>query len=107
MGVGRARLSAYAAPAKFYPLAGKLIPWFAVPAIVLALVGLYVGFFVAPTESRQGEAYRIIFIHVPAAWMSMWLYVCMAAYAAVGMIFARPFGLRTRFNCTTGKISLT
>ena len=87
MRAGRGRISQYAAPAELYPLVGKLTPWFAVPAIVLALVGLYIGFLVAPTEARQGEAYRIIFIHVPASWMSMWLYVCMAAYAALGLIF--------------------
>ncbi len=87
MSSDRGRLSRYAAPANFYPLAGRLIPWFAVPAVVLAVIGLYIGFFVAPTEARQGEAYRIIFIHVPTSWMSMWLYLCMAAYAAIGLIF--------------------
>ncbi len=79
--------SMYASPARFYRLAGKLIPWFAVPAVVLMGIGLYLGFIVAPTDYKQGEAYRIIYIHVPAAWMSMWLYVCMAVYAAVGLIF--------------------
>jgi heme exporter protein C len=65
----------YASPAAFYPLAGKLVPWFAVPAAVLFVVGLYIGFFVAPTDFQQGDAYRIMFIHVPAAWMGMFLYV--------------------------------
>ena len=51
------------------------------------IVGLYVGFFVAPTDSQQGEAYRIIFIHVPAAWMGMLLYVLMAIYAGIGWAF--------------------
>jgi heme exporter protein C len=46
-----------------------------------------VGFFVAPTDAQQGEAYRIIFIHVPAAWMSMFLYLVMAGWAAVGLAF--------------------
>ena len=53
---------------------------------MLTLVGLYVGFFVAPTDYQQGEAYRIIFIHVPAAWMSMFVYVVMAVYAGLGLI---------------------
>ena len=87
MRADRFRWSRYATPTNFYPLAGRLIPWFAAPAIVLTLVGLYLGFFVAPTDFRQGEAYRIIFIHVPAAWMSMWIYVCMAVYAGVGLVF--------------------
>jgi len=75
----------FAAPQAFFPLAGKLIPWFSVLAGVLALAGLYVAFFVAPTDHQQGEAYRIIFIHVPAAWMSMFLYVVLAGWAGVGL----------------------
>jgi heme exporter protein C len=77
----------YAAPATFYPLAGKLIPGFALAAAVLAAAGLYLGFFVAPTDFQQGESYRIIFIHVPAAWMSMFIYLVMAGWAAAGLIF--------------------
>jgi heme exporter protein C len=77
----------YASPAAFYPLAGKLIPWFGIPAAVLFAVGLYVGFFVAPVDFQQGDAYRIMFIHVPAAWMGMLLYVLMAIYAGVGWAF--------------------
>jgi len=74
-----------AAPQAFFPVAGKLIPWFAALAGVLALAGLYVAFFVAPTDATQGEAYRIIFIHVPAAWMSMFIYVVMAGWAGLGL----------------------
>ena len=64
---------AYAAPQRFYPLAGRLVPWFAAAAALLAVAGLYIGFGVAPTDAQQGEAYRIIFVHVPAAWMSICL----------------------------------
>jgi heme exporter protein C len=77
----------YAAPATFYPLAGKMIPWFAWSAAILAVAGLYLSFFVAPTDFQQGESYRIIFIHVPAAWMSMFIYIVMAGWAAAGLIF--------------------
>lgn len=77
--------SKYSAPMAFYPLAGRLIPWFSVMAVALMGVGLYVGFFVAPTDFQQGESYRIIFVHVPAAWMSMFLYVVMAVWAGIGM----------------------
>ncbi|MCX7891718.1 MAG: heme ABC transporter permease [Burkholderiales bacterium] len=77
----------FAAPNTFYPLAGKMVPWFAVAAAVFAAIGLYIGFFVAPTDFQQGEGYRIIFVHVPAAWMSMFLYVVMAFWAAVGLAF--------------------
>src|SRR5918992_2049630 len=77
----------YASPMMFYPLAGKMIPWFAIPAAILFVAGMYVGFFVAPTDFQQGDAYRIIFIHVPAAWMGMFLYLLMAAYAGIGWAF--------------------
>jgi heme exporter protein C len=75
----------YASPQTFFPLAGKMVPaFFSVSAVLLA-VGLYISFFVAPTDFQQGEAYRIIFIHVPAAWMSMFIYLVMAGWAAVGL----------------------
>lgn len=77
----------YAAPSSFYGLAGRLIPWFAWPAAILFCVGLYIGFFVAPTDAVQSEAYRIIFIHVPASILSMMIYLIMAGYAALGLIF--------------------
>jgi heme exporter protein C len=77
----------YASPATFYPLAGKLAPWFAVAAALLTLWGLYLGLLVAPTDFQQGEAYRIIFVHVPAAWMSMFIYLVMAGWAGVGLVF--------------------
>jgi len=75
----------FSSPKNFYALAGKLIPWFWVLAIGLIGVGLYMSFFVAPTDYKQGESYRIIFIHVPAAWMSMFIYLLMAAYASIGL----------------------
>tara|TARA_Y100001936_G_scaffold245736_1_gene288284 strand:+ start:10554 stop:11294 length:741 start_codon:yes stop_codon:yes gene_type:complete len=77
----------YSAPSSFYSLAGKLTPIFFAVASVLFVVGLYIGFFVAPTDFQQSEAYRIIFIHVPAAWMSMFLYLIMAGWAAIGLAF--------------------
>src|SRR4051812_2282201 len=77
----------FASPQTFFPLAGTLARWCAGAAAVLTLLGLYIGFFVAPTDAQQGEAYRIIFIHVPAAWMSMLIYVVMAFWAAIGLAF--------------------
>jgi heme exporter protein C len=77
----------YASPQTFFPLSGKLIPWFASLAIVLCAAGFYIGFFLAPTDHQQGDAYRIIFLHVPAAWMSMFVYIVMAFWAGVGLVF--------------------
>ena len=99
----RLRLYAYAAPSRFYRLAGQLLPWLWGASALLALAGLYIGFFVAPTDAQQGEAYRIIFIHVPAAWMSMVLYLALAGWAAVGWTFnARMAAMLARALAPSG-----
>src|SRR5690554_3751491 len=93
----------FASPQVFYPVAGLLAPWFAGIAAVLTVIGLYIGFFVAPTDYQQGEAYRIIFIHVPAAWMSMFIYLVMAAWAVLGLVFnTRLSSYMARALATTG-----
>src|SRR6059058_4647744 len=95
----------YAAPANFYPIAGRMIPWFTGITIAPFSVGLYFSFFVAPTDFQQGESYRIIFIHVPAAWMGMFLYVLMAIYAGVGWAFnARLASMMATAIAPTGAI---
>ncbi len=95
----------FSAPSVFYPLAGRLAPWFAVLATILTVVGLYIGFFVAPTDFQQGEVYRIIFIHVPAAWMSMFIYLVMAFWAAVGLVMnTRLSFMMTQALAPTGAI---
>ncbi len=75
----------FASPSPLYRLAGWMAPWFFVLAAVLGAAGLYVGLVVAPTDAQQGEVYRIIFIHVPASWMSMFIYFVMACYGAVSL----------------------
>ena len=77
----------YASPATFYPVAGKLIPWFGWPAAILAAIGVWIGLGIAPTDFQQGDAYRIIFIHVPTAWMSMFIYLVMAGWSALALGF--------------------
>ncbi len=84
---GRIHWFKYASPQMFFPLAGKMIPWFAAIALILTIAGMYIGYFVAPTDRQQGDAYRIIFLHVPAAWMSMFIYMVMAFWAAIGLAF--------------------
>lgn len=77
----------YASPKTFYPLAGRLIPWFAAVTVALLGVGLYDALFVAPPDYQQGESVRIMYIHVPSAWMSMFVYVIMAGAGAAGLIW--------------------
>ena len=74
-------------PRYFYTVAGKLIPWFMTSFIILLLLGLYYGLIVAPPDYQQGESYRIIYIHVPAAWMSMFIYVVMAASGLISLVW--------------------
>jgi len=90
-------------PATFYLLAGALSPcWFAT-AVVLGIAGLYMGFVVAPTDAQQGEVYRIIFIHVPASWMSMFIYFVMACYGGVSLTFnTRLAAMMARALAPTG-----
>jgi len=86
-----------------YPLAGTLIPWFAALAMLCMTAGLYIGLFAAPTDYQQGDAYRIIFVHVPAAWMSMFLYVVMAGWAGLGLgLNARPSLMMAQAVAPTG-----
>ncbi len=97
------RLFHFASPARFYRAANRAVPLLWVVASALAAFALYVGFFVAPTDATQGDAYRIIFIHVPAAWMSMVLYVAMAAWAAIGWALnARLASMLARAIAPTG-----
>jgi heme exporter protein C len=99
----RLRLFTFAAPSRFYALSGALLPWLWAATLLLTAAALWIGFFVAPTDATQGEAYRIIFIHVPAAWMSMLLYMVMAFWAAIGWAFnARLASMVARSIAPTG-----
>ena len=74
-------------PPYFYRISGMLIPWLGWICLGLLLAGLYGGLVLAPPDYQQGDSYRIIFIHVPSAWMSLFIYVVMAAAGAVGLIW--------------------
>lgn len=76
-----------ASPKIFYPLSERLIPWLAAVTGLLLFIGLYLSLFVAPPDYQQGESVRIMFIHVPAAWLSMFVYVSMAGAGAIGLIW--------------------
>src|SRR5258708_5545252 len=95
----------FASPASFYGLAGRLSPWFFALAAILTVAGLYTGLELAPTDAQQGEVYRVIFIHVPAAWMSMFLYLVMAGYAAASLTFNTRLGaMMARALAPTGAV---
>jgi len=76
-----------ASPPYFYALADKLIPWLTAILLVLLVCGLYGGLYLAPSDYQQGDSYRIIYIHVPAAWMSLFVYVLMAVMAGIALVW--------------------
>lgn len=77
----------FAAPARFLPLARALVGPLRVVALVTAALGLYLGFGVAPADAVQGDAYRIIYLHVPASWVAMFAYALMAFWSFVGLVW--------------------
>ena len=80
-------LDRLAAPKFFYPFAGRLVPWLGTLAAVLLVLGAGWGLAVAPADYQQGDSYRIMFIHVPAAWLSMLTYMVMAGGAFVFLVW--------------------
>jgi heme exporter protein C len=95
----------YASPVSFFPVAGRLARGFGTAAVLLAPVGLWLGLVVAPTDAQQGDAYRIIFIHVPAAWMSMFIYLVMAGWCGMSLTLnARLSAMMAQALAPTGAL---
>src|SRR3954471_6951471 len=80
-------LHRFANPLRFQRIADAVFPWVAGATALLAPIGLYWALVVAPADYQQGEAYRIMYIHVPAAWMSLFTYLVVAAASAAGLIW--------------------
>jgi heme exporter protein C len=76
-----------ASPPWFYRISGKLIPWVGAACALLLLYGLYGGLVLAPADYQQGDSFRIIYIHVPAAWMSLFIYVLMAVCGVITLVW--------------------
>ena len=80
----------FANPTRFTRLAGRLQPWFGWLAAVLLVVGLYLALVVVPADYQQGDTVRIMFVHVPSAWMAMFCYTFLAVASAVALIWKHP-----------------
>jgi len=76
-----------ASPPHAYRIAALLAPWFGWPAFLLIVVGLFGGLVLAPADYQQGDGFRILYVHAPSAWMSMFIYATMATAAAIGLIW--------------------
>ncbi len=80
----------FANPARFQRLSAAILPWTAGATVILLIVGLYISLIGSPRDYQQGDTVRIMYIHVPAAWMSLFVYVNMAIAAACGLVWKHP-----------------
>ncbi|KAA0686674.1 heme exporter protein C [Azospirillum sp. OGB3] len=80
----------FANPARFQRLSAAILPWTAGATVILLIVGLYIALIGSPRDYQQGDTVRIMYIHVPAAWMSLFVYVNMAIAAACGLVWKHP-----------------
>ena len=77
-------------PTRFLSLVGRIVPWLAGVTLILLAVGLYLSLFVAPPDYQQGETVKIMFIHVPSAWLAMFAYMLIGASALGTLIWRHP-----------------
>jgi len=77
----------YANPARFMRMSATVLPWVAGVTVICLIAGLYLALFASPEDYQQGQTVRIMYIHVPAAWMSMFCYAALAGASAVGLIW--------------------
>lgn len=85
-----AGLHRFANPARFLRLAGRLVPWCAAATVLLIGAGLYFGLIASPADYQQGESVRIMYVHVPSAWMAMFVYTAIAVASAAALIWRHP-----------------
>jgi heme exporter protein C len=77
----------FGSPPYFYRFAGRLLPWLYSIALIGAAIGIYGGLAVAPADYQQGDSFRIMYVHVPCAWMSLFVYIFMAANGFVALVW--------------------
>jgi heme exporter protein C len=86
-------------PPHFYRIAGLLTPWFGWTAAILIGAGVVGGLVFAPPDYQQGDGFRILYVHAPSAWMSIFIYVVMALAAAIGLIWRMKVALAVASSC--------
>lgn len=86
-------------PPHFYRIAGKFLPWLIVIFALTTAYGLVGGLYLAPTDYQQGDSYRIIFVHVPAAWMSLFIYIVMAVAGVIVMVWRMKMAEVVLISC--------
>src|SRR5215469_3723476 len=96
-----------ASPPYVYALAARLTPWFAWPAGLCILAGLWGGLVLAPPDYQQGDGFRILYVHAPSAWMSLMVYTTMAIAAAIGLIWRMKVAHAVAASCAPIGASFT
>lgn len=97
----------FASPPYFYRISGLWLPYIMGLFAILFIYGLYSGLILAPIDYEQGEAYRIIFVHVPAAWMSLFIYMVMAVTGAIALIWRLKLAEIVMISCAPIGASFT
>ena len=77
----------FGSPKYFYDISLHLSKWVTIVCIVCFIGGLYGGLVLAPADYQQGDSFRIIYVHVPTAWMSLFIYVILATSGAISLIW--------------------
>ena len=94
-------------PTQFMALSARLLPWIAVAAGVLIAVALYLALFVAPPDYQQGQTAKIMYVHVPSAWLAMLGYVLVAVSSFGLLVFRHPQPLAAGLGATAYRTHLT
>ena len=81
------KLYSYASAPVFYDFAGRLVRPLGIISLLLFAIGLTSGLLLAPADYQQGDGFRIMYVHVPAAWMSLFVYMVMAASGMVTLVW--------------------
>jgi len=80
----------FANPARFSRIAARVLPWSTTATIILFVVGLYFALFASPADYQQGDTVRIMYVHVPSAWIAMGCYTFIALMSAIALIWKHP-----------------
>jgi heme exporter protein C len=96
-----------ASPPYFYRIAGRLVPWFGWSGAALIAASAWAGLAWAPPDYQQGDGFRIIYVHVPSAWMSLFVYVVMAAAAGIGLVWRIKLAHAVAASCAPIGASFT
>src|SRR5437762_10576845 len=83
-------ITRFANPARFMRISAAILPWCSSGSVAVIAIGLYLALITAPPDYQQGESVRIMYIHVPAAWLALNIYLFVAAASGVALVWRHP-----------------